>query len=109
MELSYQSRCRSKATSAILHELFIFQPTFILRRAGLRDEKTVRKLEKRIEAAVLEVITDMGLKRLLLLPFQQTMHLMAKAAVAGCIRSVRSGSASRDRSVSVSTFSRPTP
>ena len=46
------------------------------------DEKTVRKLEKRIEKAVLEVITDMGLKRLPLLPSQQTMHLMAKAAVA---------------------------
>ena len=46
------------------------------------DEKTVRSLEKRIEAAVLEVISDMGLKRLPLLPSQQTMHLMAKAAVA---------------------------
>ncbi len=46
------------------------------------DEKTVRKLEKRIERAVLEVISDMGLKRLPLLPTQRTMHLMAKAAVA---------------------------
>ncbi len=46
------------------------------------DEKTVRKLEKRIEKAVVEVILDMGLKRLPLLPSQQTMHLMAKAAVA---------------------------
>jgi hypothetical protein len=46
------------------------------------DEKTVRKLERRIEKAVLEVISDMGLKRLPLLPSQQTMHLMAKAAVA---------------------------
>ncbi len=46
------------------------------------DEKTVRKLEKRIEKAILEVISDMGLKRLPLLPSQQTMHLMAKAAVA---------------------------
>ena len=46
------------------------------------DEKTVRKLGKRIETAILEVITDMGLKRLPLLPSQQTMHLMAKAAVA---------------------------
>jgi len=46
------------------------------------DEKTVRKLEKRIETAVFEVISDMGLKRLPLLPSQQTMHLMAKAAVA---------------------------
>ena len=46
------------------------------------DEKTDRKLEKRIETAIREVITDMGLKRLPLLPSQQTMHLMAKAAVA---------------------------
>ena len=46
------------------------------------DEKTVRKLEKRIEKAILEVISDMGLKRLPLLPSQLTMHLMAKAAVA---------------------------
>lgn len=46
------------------------------------DEKTVRKLEKRIETAVFEVISDMGLKRLPLLPSRHTMHLMAKAAVA---------------------------
>ena len=46
------------------------------------DEKTVRSLEKRIEAAVLEAISDIGLKRLPLLPSHQTMHLMAKAAVA---------------------------
>jgi hypothetical protein len=46
------------------------------------DEKTIRSLEKRIETAVFEVISDMGLKRLPLLPSQKTMHLMAKAAVA---------------------------
>jgi hypothetical protein len=46
------------------------------------DEKTVRKLEKRVEEAILEVISEMGLKRLPLLPSRQTMHLMAKAAVA---------------------------
>ncbi len=45
-------------------------------------EKTVRKLEKRIGKAVLDVISEMGLKRLPLLPSQQTMHLMAKATVA---------------------------
>lgn len=45
------------------------------------DEKTVRKLEKRIEKAILEVISDMRLKRLPLLPSQLTMHLRAKAAV----------------------------
>jgi len=46
------------------------------------DQKTVRQLEKRITQAVLEVITDMGLRSPPLLPSQQTMHLMAKAAVA---------------------------
>ncbi len=46
------------------------------------DEKTVRSLEKRIETAVFEAISDIGLKRLPLLPSHQTMHLMAKAAVA---------------------------
>jgi hypothetical protein len=46
------------------------------------DEKTARKLENRIEKAILEVISDMGLKRLPLLPSQLTMHLMAKAAIA---------------------------
>lgn len=46
------------------------------------DEKSVRMLERRIEKAVLEVISDMGLKRLPLLPSQQTFHLMAKDAVA---------------------------
>jgi hypothetical protein len=46
------------------------------------EEKTVRKLEKRIETAVFEVISDMGLKRRPPLPSQQTMHQMAKAAVA---------------------------
>ena len=48
----------------------------------MMDEKTVRRLEKRIEKAILEVISDMGLKRLPLLPSQRSMHLMAKAAVA---------------------------
>jgi hypothetical protein len=46
------------------------------------DEKTVRKLEKRIENAVGEVICEMGLRSLPLLPSGKTMHLMAKAAVA---------------------------
>jgi len=46
------------------------------------DEKTVDKLERRIEKAVWEVFSDMGLRSLPLNPSQQTMHLMAKAAVA---------------------------
>ena len=46
------------------------------------DEKTVRKLEKRIEKAIIEVIVDMGLRSLPLLPSQQTVHLMGKAAIA---------------------------
>ena len=46
------------------------------------DPKTVEKLEGKIEEAIAEVIVKMGLKKLPLLPSRQTMHLMAKAAVA---------------------------
>ena len=46
------------------------------------DQAMVRELERRVEKAVLEDITDMGLRSLPLLPSQQTMHLMARAAVA---------------------------
>ncbi len=46
------------------------------------DAKTVGKLERNIEKAIVEVILDMGLKRLPLLPSQKTMHLMSKAAAA---------------------------
>jgi hypothetical protein len=46
------------------------------------DEKTIHKLEKRLEQAIIQVIVDMGLKRLPLLPSQRTVRLMAKAAVA---------------------------
>ena len=46
------------------------------------DQKIVRKLEKEIEDAIAEVIVGMGLKKLPLLPSRQTMHLMAKSAVA---------------------------
>ena len=45
------------------------------------NPKTVEKLEDRIEEAIAEVITKLGLKKLPLLPSQRTMHLMAKAAV----------------------------
>lgn len=46
------------------------------------DERTVRKLEQDVEDAIAEVVARLGLRRLPLLPSQQTMHLMAKAAVA---------------------------
>ena len=52
------------------------------------DEKTVRKMEKRIKAAILKLITDMGLKQLPLLPSHQTMHLMAKSAAAVYVAAV---------------------
>jgi hypothetical protein len=45
------------------------------------DPKTVDKLEGKIEQAIAEIIVKMGLKKLLLLPSRDTMHLMAKAAV----------------------------
>jgi MinD-like ATPase involved in chromosome partitioning or flagellar assembly len=46
------------------------------------DPKTVHKLEKRLYEAVADVICDMGLKKLPLLPSQHTMEIMAKAAAA---------------------------
>ena len=46
------------------------------------DPKTVEKLEGKIEEAIAEIIVKMGLKKLPLLPSRNTMHLMAKAAVA---------------------------
>lgn len=45
------------------------------------DEKTVGKLERELEEAIAGVVARLG-RRLPLLPSQQTMHLMAKAAVA---------------------------
>ena len=46
------------------------------------EQKVVSSLERGIEKAVAEVTAKMGLKRLPLLPSQQTVHLMAKAAVS---------------------------
>ena len=46
------------------------------------DEKTVRKLERELEEAIAGVVARLGLRRLPLVPSQQTIHLMAKAAVA---------------------------
>ncbi len=47
------------------------------------NQKVVRKLGNEIEDAVAEVVMRLGLRDLPLLPSQQTMHLMAKAAVTG--------------------------
>lgn len=46
------------------------------------DQRAVSDLEQLVEKAVREVILEMGLARLPLLPSQRTMHLMAKAAVS---------------------------
>ena len=45
------------------------------------DQKVVGKLERELEKSVAEVLSRLGLRQLPLLPSQQTMHLMAKAAV----------------------------
>ena len=45
------------------------------------DQKTVAKLELKFEEAMIEIIVNMGLKKLPLLPSHHTIHLMAKAAV----------------------------
>ena len=46
------------------------------------EQKIVHKLEQELEKAIAGVVSPMGLKKLPLLPSQQTVHLMAKAAVA---------------------------
>jgi hypothetical protein len=46
------------------------------------DPKTVDRLERAIEQAIAGVVACLGLKKLPLLPSQQTMRRMAKAAVA---------------------------
>lgn len=46
------------------------------------EQRVVSSLERRIEKAIAGTIMEMGLKRLPLLPSQQTIHLMAKAAVS---------------------------
>ena len=45
------------------------------------DQKTVERLEEKIEEAVTGVILKMGLDQLPHFPSRKTMHLMAKAAV----------------------------
>ncbi len=46
------------------------------------DPKTVRKLERKLEEAIADVMGRLGLKKLPLLPSHHTMEMMAKAAVA---------------------------
>ena len=45
------------------------------------DQKTVEKLDGKIEEGFAEIIVKMGFQKLPLLPGRQTMHLMAKVAV----------------------------
>ncbi len=45
------------------------------------DQRTVKQLEREIEAAIAEVIMPKELKGLPLLPSRHTMHLMSKAAL----------------------------
>ena len=44
------------------------------------DERTIRKLEHELEEAIAGVVACLGVRRLPLLPSQQTMHLMAKVS-----------------------------
>ncbi len=46
------------------------------------DQRTVERLEDKIEDAIAEVIVSLGLKRLPSLPSRHTIQMMAKAAVA---------------------------
>ena len=46
------------------------------------DERTVRRLERELGEAITGVLARLGPRKLPRLPSQQTIHLMAKAAVA---------------------------
>jgi hypothetical protein len=46
------------------------------------DRKTVRKMERELEEAIGDVVVRPGRKSLPLMPTQQTIHFMSKAAVA---------------------------
>jgi hypothetical protein len=46
------------------------------------DQRAVDRLEREIEQAIAGIVARLGLKKLPLLPSQQTMRMMAKAAVA---------------------------
>ena len=46
------------------------------------DQRTADRLERDIEQAIAGVVSRLGLKKLPLLPSQQTMRMMANAAVA---------------------------
>jgi hypothetical protein len=46
------------------------------------DQRAVDRLGREIEQAIAGVVVRLGLKKLPLLPSQQTMRMMAKAAVA---------------------------
>jgi hypothetical protein len=46
------------------------------------EQKTVDRLEREIETAIAGVVSRLGLKKLPLLPSQNTVRMMAKAAVA---------------------------
>jgi len=46
------------------------------------DQKTVRKLERELKKAIVDIVCRLGLRHLPLLPSGRTMEMMAKAAVA---------------------------
>jgi hypothetical protein len=46
------------------------------------DPKTVRKLERELKKAIVDIVCRLGLRHLPLLPSDHTMEMMAKAAVA---------------------------
>jgi hypothetical protein len=54
------------------------------------DQKVVKRLEREIEKAIIEVICRLGLKKLPFLPAHRTMTMMAKAAVAVYMEAVDS-------------------
>ncbi len=45
------------------------------------DQRSIKKLERELEAAIANTMQNMGLNQIPLFPSRQTLHLMSKAAV----------------------------
>lgn len=63
----------------------------------MMEQRAVRQLERDLEEAIAGAILANRLTKLPLLPSQQTMHLMAKAAVAVYESAVENGDPRKDK------------
>jgi MinD-like ATPase involved in chromosome partitioning or flagellar assembly len=61
------------------------------------EQKTVRKLERELKKAIVDIVCRLGLRHLPLLPSGHTMEAMAKAAAAVYETAVGNYSPDKDR------------